>query len=150
MPGLIMPNGLRYNSAILLERMNPFPWHPVAARARLEGLTRGGLVPEATSLDGAPKRWRPALLSPATALLSSPMAQLALHHVNLIVTDLPRSLAFYQNLFGLTIIERPPFKGAGAWLACGALQVHLTLYPSGSFRTGNVDGADCHFCFPHR
>ena len=78
------------------------------------------------------------------------MAQLALHHVNLIVTDLPRSLAFYQNLFGLTIIERPPFKGAGAWLACGALQVHLTLYPSGSFRTGNVDGADSPFCFPHR
>ena len=50
------------------------------------------------------------------------MAQLALHHVNLIVTDLPRSLAFYQNLFGLRMIERPPFKGAGAWLACGALQ----------------------------
>jgi glyoxylase I family protein len=75
------------------------------------------------------------------------MAQLALHHVNLIVTDLPRSLAFYQNLFGLTIIARPPFKGAGAWLACGALQVHLTLYPPDSFRTGNVDGADCHFAF---
>ena len=54
------------------------------------------------------------------------MAQLALHHVNLIVTDLPRSLAFYQNLFGLRIIERPPFKGAGAWLACGDMQVHLT------------------------
>jgi catechol 2,3-dioxygenase-like lactoylglutathione lyase family enzyme len=51
------------------------------------------------------------------------MAQFALHHVSLIVTDLPRSLAFYQNLFGLTIMERPPFKGAGAWLACGALQV---------------------------
>ena len=75
------------------------------------------------------------------------MAQLALHHVNLIVTDLPRSLAFYQNLFGLRMIERPPFKGAGAWLACGALQVHLTLYPPGSFRTGNVDGADSHFAF---
>ena len=57
------------------------------------------------------------------------MAQLALHHLNLTVTDLPRSLAFYQNLFGLRMIERPPFKGAGAWLACGALQVHLTLYP---------------------
>jgi hypothetical protein len=25
--------------------------------------------------------------------------------------------------------------------------VHLTLCPSGSFRTGNVDGADCHFAF---
>jgi catechol 2,3-dioxygenase-like lactoylglutathione lyase family enzyme len=75
------------------------------------------------------------------------MAQLALHHVNLIVTDLGRSLAFYQNLFGLTIIERPPFKGGGAWLACGAPQVHLSLYPPGSFRTGNVDGADSHFAF---
>ena len=87
------------------------------------------------------------LFSPATWLSWPPMAQLALHHVNLIVTDLPRSLAFYQNLFGLRFIERPPFKGAGAWLACGALQVHLTLYPPGSFRTGNVDGADSHFAF---
>jgi len=38
------------------------------------------------------------------------MAQLALQHVNVIVTDLPRSLAFYQKLFGLRIMERPPFK----------------------------------------
>ena len=76
-----------------------------------------------------------ALLSPATPLASSPMAQLALHHVSIIVTDLPRSLAFYQNLFGLAIMERPPFKGAGAWLACGAVQVHLILHPAGSFRT---------------
>jgi glyoxylase I family protein len=75
------------------------------------------------------------------------MAQLALHHVNVIVTDLPRSLAFYQQMFGLTIIERPPFKNDGSWLACGALQVHLSLYPPGSFRAGNVDGADCHFAF---
>ena len=58
------------------------------------------------------------------------MGQLALHHVNVIVTDLPRSLDFYQKLLGLTIIERPPpFKNAGVWLACGALRVHLSLYP---------------------
>ena len=75
------------------------------------------------------------------------MARLALHHVNVIVTDLPRSLAFYEKLFGLTIIERPPFKNAGAWLGCGALQVHLSVHPPGSFRTGNVDGADTHFAF---
>jgi len=75
------------------------------------------------------------------------MAQLALHHVNVIVTDLPRSLAFYQKLFGLRIMERPPFKSVGAWLACGALQMHLTVYPPGSFRTGNVNGDDCHFAF---
>jgi len=55
-----------------------------------------------------------ALLSPAATLLSSTMAQLALHHINVIVTDLPRSLAFYQKLFGLTIMERPPFKTVGA------------------------------------
>ena len=67
------------------------------------------------------------------------MAQLALHHVNVIVTDLPRSLEFYQKLFALTVIPRPAFQNAGAWLACGALQVHLSLHPPGSFRTGNID-----------
>jgi catechol 2,3-dioxygenase-like lactoylglutathione lyase family enzyme len=75
------------------------------------------------------------------------MAHLALHHVNVIVSDLPRSLAFYQKLFGLTIIERPTFKNPGAWLACGGLQVHLSVHPPGSFRTANVDGADTHFAF---
>ena len=75
------------------------------------------------------------------------MAQLALHHVNVIATDLPRSLAFYQKLLGLAIIERPPFNNVGAWLGCGALQVHLTLHPPGTFRTGNIDSADWHFAF---
>ena len=60
------------------------------------------------------------------------MPQLALHHVSVIVTDLPR---------------RPPFKSVGAWLSCGALQVHLILNPRGSFRTGNVADVDCHFAF---
>jgi catechol 2,3-dioxygenase-like lactoylglutathione lyase family enzyme len=86
-------------------------------------------------------------IAPETASLTAAMARLALHHVNVIVTDLPRSLAFYEKLFGLTIIERPPFKNAGAWLGCGALQVHLSVHPPGSFRTGNVDGADTHFAF---
>ena len=75
------------------------------------------------------------------------MAEFALHHVSLIVTDLPRSLAFYQNLFGLTIIERPPFKNVGAWLFCGVLQVHLIVHPPNSFRSGNIDNDDCHFAF---
>jgi hypothetical protein len=39
-------------------------------------------------------------------------------------------------------MELPPFRSVGAWFACGALQVHLTVYPPGSFRTGNVDGDD--------
>ena len=73
------------------------------------------------------------------------MAQFALHHVSVIVTDLPRSLAFYQKLFDFTTIERPPFKIGGAWLACGHLEMHLVVYPTGSFRIGNVDNHDCHF-----
>jgi glyoxylase I family protein len=87
------------------------------------------------------------LLSRATALYACPMAQFALDHVSVIVTDLSRSLAFYQDLFGLTLIERPPFKNVGAWLACGALQVHLTVHPRGSFRTDCVDASDSHFAF---
>ena len=74
------------------------------------------------------------------------MAQLALHHVNLTVTDLPRSLAFYQNLFGLRMIERPPFK-ARRLARLRRPAGDLTVYPPGSFRTGNVDGDDCHFAF---
>jgi glyoxylase I family protein len=73
------------------------------------------------------------------------MAEFAHHHVNVIVTDLPRSLAFYQKLLGLIIIERPPFKDVGARLARDALEVHLTVNPSGSFRTGNIDGGDWHY-----
>ena len=54
------------------------------------------------------------------------MAQLALHHVSVIVTDLPRVLAFYQKLFGLEMIERILFTLH--WLQDPALR------PTGSGR----------------
>jgi hypothetical protein len=44
-------------------------------------------------------------------------------------------------------MKRPPFKDVGAWLACGTLQVHLTVHPPGSFRTAKIDNDDCHFAF---
>jgi glyoxylase I family protein len=75
------------------------------------------------------------------------MVTIALHHVAVIVTDLPRSAAFYQDLFGLAPIERPPFTIPGLWLGVGDLQVHLTVYPPGNFRTGPVDNDDVHFAF---
>jgi glyoxylase I family protein len=109
--------------------------------------SRCGNVQQPRAGTGMPGREGGALLSPAAALLSSPMAQLALHHINVIVTDLPRSLAFYQKLLGLTIMERPPFRTVGAWLASGTLQLHLTVHPLGSFRTSNIDNDDCHFAF---
>lgn len=76
------------------------------------------------------------------------MADLMLHHVSVIVTDLEKSLPFYRKAFGLTEIPRPPFSVGGAWLACGDLQVHLVVHPEGSFRTSPaVDRNDWHFAF---
>jgi glyoxylase I family protein len=75
------------------------------------------------------------------------MAGLALHHVAIIVTDLDRSAAFYQRLFGLSPIARPPFSIPGQWLGVGELSVHLTVYPAGNFRSGVVDNDDIHFAF---
>lgn len=75
------------------------------------------------------------------------MVTIALHHVAVIVTDLDLSAAFYRELFGLEPIERPPFAIPGLWLGIGTLQVHLTVHPSGSFRTRPVDNDDTHFAF---
>ncbi|MEP7240773.1 MAG: VOC family protein [Devosia sp.] len=76
--------------------------------------------------------------------------KLTLHHVAIIVTDLDRSSAFYRTLFGLDPIERPPFTIPGLWLGVGELQVHLTVYPNGSFRSRPVDNDDSHFAFTTR
>jgi glyoxylase I family protein len=78
------------------------------------------------------------------------MAELGLHHVSLVVTDLERSVTFYQDLFGLERMQRPAFSVAGAWLATGAQQVHLIAYPGGTFRSGPVDTDDAHFAMNTR
>ena len=75
------------------------------------------------------------------------MAELSLHHVAIIVTDLDRSANFYQRLFGLSPIARPPFPIPGQWLGVGDLAIHLTVYPAGHFRTRVVDNDDIHFAF---
>jgi catechol 2,3-dioxygenase-like lactoylglutathione lyase family enzyme len=75
------------------------------------------------------------------------MAELQLHHVSVIVTDLGRSTTFYQQLFGLPSIPRPPFATPGHWLGVGALQVHLINHPGGNFRRRGVDNDDVHFAF---
>jgi len=76
------------------------------------------------------------------------MPSLALHHVSIITADLERSLPFYREVFNLAEIPRPNFPVEGAWLACGSLQVHLVVYPEGTFRTRPfVDRNDWHFAF---
>ena len=73
--------------------------------------------------------------------------KLRLHHVAVIVTDLERASSFYRGLFGLEPIARPPFSIPGQWLGVGDLQVHLTVYRAGNFRSKAVDNDDIHFAF---
>ena len=75
------------------------------------------------------------------------MVELRLHHVAVIVTDLDRSAAFYHQLFGLSPVDRPPFSIPGLWLGVGDLQLHLTVYAPGNFRSRPVDNDDSHFAF---
>ncbi len=75
------------------------------------------------------------------------MPLVALHHVSLLSTDLERSVSFYERVFGLKRIARPDFQTAGAWFACGHLQVHVIVYPPGNFRRRGIDRDDMHFAF---
>ena len=69
-----------------------------------------------------------------------------LHHVNIRV---PRALEeatkdFYKNVVGLGEIEKPgeSKKHGGAWFACGAVQIHLSL----SEGEGNA-ASNRHICY---
>lgn len=71
-----------------------------------------------------------------------------LHHVSLVVADPEHSAEFYQSIFDLRRLPRPPFKIEGVWLDCGpSLQLHLTKHLPGNFRTKGVDNNDVHFAF---
>lgn len=71
-----------------------------------------------------------------------------LHHVSLVTVDPERSAEFYQAIFHVQRLPRPPFKIEGIWLDCGpSLQLHLTKHLSGHFRTRGVDNNDIHFAF---
>jgi catechol 2,3-dioxygenase-like lactoylglutathione lyase family enzyme len=73
-----------------------------------------------------------------------------IHHVSLNVADTDRSLAFYRDTLGLTVLPRPDFPFAGAWLDAGdGRQVHLIETPKVpadlgqhvAFRVDDIDAA---------
>ena len=50
----------------------------------------------------------------------------SLDHINIVTSDLDRSVAFYVEVLGLRLGERPAFEFPGAWLYAGdAPIVHL-------------------------
>ncbi len=72
--------------------------------------------------------------------------EILLHHVAVITRDLDRSAHFYEHVLQFQRIVRPPFSIDGRWLSAGpSLQIHLTVYPQGNFRSGPVDNDDVHF-----
>lgn len=65
----------------------------------------------------------------------------AIDHVSLIVSDTERALAFYHDLLGLPLAERPPLHFPGAWLAIGNQQLHLLELHNPDPTTGRPDHA---------
>jgi catechol 2,3-dioxygenase-like lactoylglutathione lyase family enzyme len=48
-------------------------------------------------------------------------------HVNILTSDVDRSVAFYTESLGFSILPRPDFGGfPGAWLEQGNTQIHLS------------------------
>src|SRR5439155_18961298 len=57
----------------------------------------------------------------------SGVALRGLHHVQVNVTDLEGSLAFYRRLGMTSRRDRPPMRADGAWLDAGDRQLHLIV-----------------------
>lgn len=55
---------------------------------------------------------------------------LGIHHASLLVADTARSLAFYQDILGIQLADRPHLNFPGAWLQVGAQQIHLLELPN--------------------
>lgn len=58
-----------------------------------------------------------------------------IHHVSILVTDIPRAIAFYRDALGLRQIERPPTFTAPElrgviWFELGTQQLHLLPAPA--------------------
>lgn len=69
------------------------------------------------------------------------------HHVSLNVDDAEVGGRFYQDVLGLTRLDRPDFGFPGVWLSAGAVQVHLIeveghTAPDGQHFAFQVDDVD--------
>jgi catechol 2,3-dioxygenase-like lactoylglutathione lyase family enzyme len=69
------------------------------------------------------------------------------HHVSLNVDDAEVAGRFYEEVLGLTRIERPDFGIRGVWLSAGDVQVHLIeieghTAPDGQHFAFQVDDVD--------
>ncbi|PPA69053.1 VOC family protein [Jeotgalibacillus proteolyticus] len=71
-----------------------------------------------------------------------------IHHVSIIVTDIERSMRFYEEVLGFERSnERPGFDFDGAWYQIGETQLHLIAFKEGKTLRGttSIDSNDGHF-----
>ena len=69
-----------------------------------------------------------------------------LHHISLTSKNLDAATAFYRDVLGLELVQRPDFPIAGRWFRFGTVEVHLIDRPDGSFRPlPMIDPNDVHF-----
>jgi catechol 2,3-dioxygenase-like lactoylglutathione lyase family enzyme len=63
----------------------------------------------------------------------APMPIIGLNHVALQVKDVEKTVAFYTQVVGLTLLPRPNFGFPGAWLRIGKepYELHLIQSPAG-------------------
>ncbi len=74
-----------------------------------------------------------------------PFQSSKLDHVAVVVTDVPRSIAFYRDVLGLPEIPRPPtFDFPGAWLRIGSAEGGQTLHLLGQEK--DEGRGKRHFC----
>lgn len=67
------------------------------------------------------------------------MAATAFHHLQVTVTNLERSRAFYGEFLGLPELRRPQFPFPGAWFElAGGQQLHIVCVPEPLWREPRV------------
>lgn len=61
----------------------------------------------------------------------TPISTQRMDHVSFATLDLPASLAFYRDMLGFRIIDRPPLDFDGAWLEKDGFTIHLIVPEEG-------------------
>ncbi|KAK4739598.1 hypothetical protein R3W88_003295 [Solanum pinnatisectum] len=76
------------------------------------------------------------------------MPMLALNHVSYICKSVPKSVKFYEQVLGFSLIQRPSsFQFEGAWLFNHGIGIHLLGKEDAQSKRGKINPKDNHISF---